>query len=215
MFVADQCNAVGKPVAAGDQRTPADVALEGLTKGVSMNSRLIFAASSNQTKVDVFNTSTDQDPALKILTPPFTPDEYRTFINGSFPQFVTQLTSNASLFDPTPPALPTAAVAPVAPAGGNAAVAARSVITWVEETTGFIPLEVYSFCQKLEQIRKRKREQGHDENLSLREVSDSLNEFSTFITSRILASLWRSLPQCNLPSDHRHYNSDVQGCFRD
>ena len=37
-FVADQCNAVGKPVAA-------DATLEELTKGMSMNSRFIFAAS--------------------------------------------------------------------------------------------------------------------------------------------------------------------------
>ena len=44
---------------------------------------------------------------------------------------------------------------------------------------------MYTFCQILEPIKKRKREQGHDENLSLREVSDSLNEFSTSITGRI------------------------------
>jgi len=193
-FIADQCNAIGKSLEPGKQQTREDEALEKLIKGAGFGNRLIFAASSNQTKVDVFSTSMDQDPALKILIPPFTRDEYCSFLEGSFPQFVTQLTSNASLFDPTPPALPAAfaalvvPAAPAAPAGGNV-VAARPLITWVEETTGFVPLEVYTFCQKLEQIRKRKREQGHDENLSLREVSDSLNEFSTSITTRILEFL--------------------------
>ena len=72
VFIADQCNAVGKAPSPGKLQLPKDAALEELIRGVSSDSRFIFAASSNQTKVDVFSTSMDQDKAVKILVPPFT-----------------------------------------------------------------------------------------------------------------------------------------------
>ena len=70
LFIADQCNEVG------NTQLPKDLALNEMVESVGPFNWLLFAASSNQTKVDVFYVGSGGDKALKMMVEKFSYEEY-------------------------------------------------------------------------------------------------------------------------------------------
>ena len=110
----------------GNSTHPEDVALNRLVGGVGPSNWLIFAALSNQTKIDVFSVgSTGGDPALKLLVPKFSFDEYKAFVRTNFADLADLLVVENQC-DPVARDPP--------------------LIQKIEEATGFVPLLVYQLC---------------------------------------------------------------------
>ena len=124
LFIADQCNEVG------NTQLPKDVALNEMVEGVGADNWLLFAASSNQTKVDVFYVGSGGDKALKMMVEKFSYEEYCVFVRSNFLEEAALLAPN---------------VRPV-PVGQD-----PTLIDLVEEITGFLPLHVrtfWAFCPR-------------------------------------------------------------------
>jgi len=119
IFIADQCNEVGNTQQAKD------VALNDFVADVGDDNWLLFAASSNQTKVDVFYVGSGGDKALKMMVEKFSYEEYCVFVRSNFAEEAALLAPN---------------VRP-APVGQD-----PTLIDLVEEITGFLPLQVYQTC---------------------------------------------------------------------
>ena len=88
---------------------------------------LLFAASSNQDKVNVFYRGSGGDDASKVLVTKFTYDEYCAFVTDNFTDLAEHL-----VFDPRPSPAP--------------ADQEPTLIDVIEEVTGFLPLHVYQLC---------------------------------------------------------------------
>jgi len=162
VFIADQCNEVG------NTQEPEDKALNKMVEGVGAENWLLFAASSNQTKVDVFTFgSTGGDKALKMLVGKFSYEEYCEFVRANFSVHAPFLVAT-----PRPPRTP---------AGQEPAL-----IDLIEEVTGFLPLQVYQLCLAVaDGLQNRK--QGYSmsgtvqesiQNLSANFTADALNKLN-------------------------------------